>query len=273
MGSLRWILLLAGLVFIAAVAAWELRRPRQGRGEEPPGSERADPPLGSVEEDSRMAPKPAVRQRPVPPHRIDLPPLDPEDDGVDGAPPPAADPDPDAVESVGPVSVVGTATSADFTAAAPAPPLVVRWPPDLERVVIALRIVAPEEEPLQGRTVRMALGACGFVHGQFQIFHQPAGDGRALLSAASLRQPGTLEPATMDFQRLSGLSLFAVLPGPLPPVATLEQLLGTARDLARRLRGQLQDERGEPLDAACLERLRLQVEALPQAQSQAEPAA
>ena len=35
MGALRWILLLAGLVFLAALAAWELRRPRQARRDGP----------------------------------------------------------------------------------------------------------------------------------------------------------------------------------------------------------------------------------------------
>ncbi|HEX4375927.1 MAG TPA: cell division protein ZipA C-terminal FtsZ-binding domain-containing protein [Steroidobacteraceae bacterium] len=32
MAELRWILLLAGLVFLAGLTAWEMRRPRQGRG-------------------------------------------------------------------------------------------------------------------------------------------------------------------------------------------------------------------------------------------------
>ena len=34
MAELRWILLLAGLVFLAALAAWEHLRPRQGRRDE-----------------------------------------------------------------------------------------------------------------------------------------------------------------------------------------------------------------------------------------------
>jgi FtsZ-interacting cell division protein ZipA len=51
----------------------------------------------------------------------------------------------------------------------------------------------------------------------------------------------------MDAQRFGGLSLFAVLPGPLSPPATFDELLITARSLNDRLRGALQDERGEPL--------------------------
>jgi FtsZ-interacting cell division protein ZipA len=51
----------------------------------------------------------------------------------------------------------------------------------------------------------------------------------------------------MDAPRFGGLSLFAVLPGPLSPLATFDELLITARSLNDRLRGALQDERGEPL--------------------------
>jgi FtsZ-interacting cell division protein ZipA len=38
-----------------------------------------------------------------------------------------------------------------------------------------------------------------------------------------------------------------VLPGPLSPQQTFEELLVTARNLNDRLQGALQDERGEPL--------------------------
>ncbi len=63
----------------------------------------------------------------------------------------------------------------------------------------------------------------------------PTADGRALLSVASLSKPGVLDPQTLDFQRLAGLNLFTVLPGPLPPAAALDHLLETARELSQRL--------------------------------------
>ncbi len=98
-----------------------------------------------------------------------------------------------------------------------------------------------------GRAVRQALAAEGFLLGKFDIFHKPGPDARAVLSAASLTKPGSFSLATMDTQRFGGLSLFAVLPGPLSPTATFDELLTTARSLNDRLRGALQDERGEPL--------------------------
>ena len=43
-----------------------------------------------------------------------------------------------------------------------------------------------------------------------------------------------------------GVSLFAVLPGPLEPLHTVDVLLATARDLAKELAGTLQDAKGLP---------------------------
>ncbi len=147
---------------------------------------------------------------------------------------------------------------APLTPSAPieaSPPLRVEWPAERERQILALRIVAPAGGWLGGRLVRQALGACGFVHGPYRIYHQPAADGRALLSCANLTKPGDFDPLTLDFQRLTGLGLFTVLPGPLPPLAALEHLLETAQDLAQRVHAELADERGAPLDAACLAQL------------------
>ena len=55
MSELRWALLFLGLVFIAALAWWELRRPRQARG---PALERT-PPGEPREETAAAAPREA----------------------------------------------------------------------------------------------------------------------------------------------------------------------------------------------------------------------
>jgi FtsZ-interacting cell division protein ZipA len=130
------------------------------------------------------------------------------------------------------------------------------WPPEGERHIVALRIVPAANERLSGRAVRLAITACGFVHGRFGIYHQADGEGRALLSVASLSKPGVLDPINMDFQRLAGINLFTVLPGPLSPGAALDHLLDTARELSQRLPARVQDETGHPLDAERLEDLR-----------------
>jgi len=136
-----------------------------------------------------------------------------------------------------------------FTAADVKPVVepLVEWPPDDQRRVVALRLVAPPPERLAGRALRLALASEGFVLGKFQIFHKPDESGRAVLSAANLSKPGTFDLGTMDTQRYGGLSLFAVLPGPKPSQKAFDDLLVTARNLNERLQGALQDERGGPL--------------------------
>jgi cell division protein ZipA len=71
-----------------------------------------------------------------------------------------------------------------------------------------------------------------------------------------LSKPGTFDLGTMDVQRFGGLSLFAVLPGPKPPLKAFDELLATARNLNERLQGALQDERGGPLTPTRIASLR-----------------
>jgi FtsZ-interacting cell division protein ZipA len=133
---------------------------------------------------------------------------------------------------------------------------IVEWPPDDQRRVIAVRLVASPSERFAGRALRLALASEGFVLGKFQIFHKPDDNGRAVLSAANLSKPGTFDTATMDSQRYGGLSLFIVLPGPRPSLKAFEDLLTTARNLNERLQGALQDERGGPLTPTRIASLR-----------------
>jgi cell division protein ZipA len=133
---------------------------------------------------------------------------------------------------------------------------VLGWPPESERIILALRLVPRSGERFLGVSVRQALVGEGFQHGEFSIFHKPLGDGRVILSIASLTRPGTFEPSTMDAASFAGLNLFTVLPGPLSGRESFERLLLVGRTLAQRLRGELLDQRGQPLDEARLEELR-----------------
>jgi cell division protein ZipA len=137
----------------------------------------------------------------------------------------------------------------------------VEWPPDEERRILALRLVAPQANRFAGRSLRQALAAEGFVLGKFAIFHKPDDAHRAVLSAASLNRPGTFDMDTMDSQHFGGLSLFAVLPGPKSPPQAFDELVFTARSLNERLQGVLQDEEGSPLTPARVALLREQLRA------------
>jgi cell division protein ZipA len=142
------------------------------------------------------------------------------------------------------------------------PPPIVDWPAEDVRRIVALRLVSSGER-FQGRSLRQALAAEGFVFGRFSIFHKPDAQGRAVVSAASLSKPGTFTPDSMDTQRFAGLNLFAILPGPLSPPQAFDELLATARSLNDRLQGALQDERGKPLTPAQIATLRESLSAAP----------
>jgi len=138
-------------------------------------------------------------------------------------------------------------------------PPVVEWPPEDQRKLVSVRLVARPPERFQGRLVRQALAAEGFVLGALDIFHKPDAQNRAVLSAASLTKPGTFDLESMDTQRFTGLNLFAVLPGPRSAQRTFEDLLTTARTLNERLEGALQDDRGGPLTPTRIQILRDQL--------------
>lgn len=247
--ELRWILLLLGALFLAGLAWWEWRRPRAPslQGREPDfdlPQPRVDAPRTLREPTLTL---PEIR----PPARAeDLPVLEVADESIMGLPviDPAAASGP---EQPAPPSERTVISAADIPVAQPAPSVeltqpIVEWPPEGERRIIALRLVAITER-FAGRQVRQALAAEGFVCGRMSIFHKAGPDGRAVLSAASLNKPGTFDPDMMDTQRFTGLNLFVVLPGPLPPAEAFDELLASARGLNDRLLGALQDERGEPL--------------------------
>ncbi len=138
----------------------------------------------------------------------------------------------------------------------PRDPPLLEWPPEDQRKLVSLRLVARPPDRFQGRLVRQALSAEGFVLGPLDIFHKPDAQNRSVLSAASLTNPGTFDLETMDTQRYSGLNLFAVLPGPRSPQKAFEDLLTTARMLNERLEGALQDDRGGPLTPTRIQILR-----------------
>jgi len=154
----------------------------------------------------------------------------------------------------------------DVTTNGHPPKMVLDWPPEKERRLVSVRLVARrydsagsaegEAPRFAGHLLRQALAGEGFWHGKFDIFHLPLPDGRVVLSAAGLTQPGTFDLATMDAQRFVGLSIFAVLPGPLPDSVTFEEIVAVSRQLAERLGADLQDSRGTPLTHARVTDLR-----------------
>ena len=150
------------------------------------------------------------------------------------------------------------------------PQLVLAWPNESERRIVTLRVIPKSEPRFQGRALRQAFSGAGFWHGPLDIFHLPDHEGRVVLSAAALAQPGTFDPSIMDSQRFSGLNLFAVLPGPMSEREAFDALVGAARTLAERLEGSITDQHGEELTAGRIQRLRQSLPGAVQARAAGE---
>ncbi len=128
-----------------------------------------------------------------------------------------------------------------FAAAAPAPSAA-----ELQRIV-TIRVCAVGEARWSGSQLMAALEAHGLAFGRYQVFHRKHTDGRTLFCVASLIEPGTFDMPGMEEQEFRGMTLFAVLPGPVAPIDTVDELYATARELAEELSGMVQDSKGMPL--------------------------
>jgi cell division protein ZipA len=111
--------------------------------------------------------------------------------------------------------------------------------------IVTLRLV-PTAGALQANQVILALRAAGLRHGQYGIFHKHASalSDDVLFSVANLKEPGSFDLSRLNETRIPGMSFFMVLPGVGDPVERFDQMVATARDLARELESELRDENG-----------------------------
>jgi cell division protein ZipA len=122
--------------------------------------------------------------------------------------------------------------------------------------IVSIRVCAMGDTRWSGLDLMAALENHGLAHGRYNVFHRKHSDGRTLFCAASLVEPGVFNLARMPQEEFRGLTLFAVLPGPLPPLHTLDAVIETAGELAAALHGTLQDSHGAPLSMQRAEALR-----------------
>jgi cell division protein ZipA len=263
--ELRWILLGLSLPLLAGIWWWTARRAGQTPGNaelrespplDPPYAGAGDEPYAGASDDD-MRPEPEPRDWGVPPFEplnirtadFDrVPVLDgPMMVNAEPAPAPvrAAAPTPAPApapvrpaSTTGPVSEHGDRAA---TVATPAPNAA-----ELQRIV-TIRVCTVGEMRWSGTQLMSALEMHGLAFGRYQVFHRKHSDGRSLFCVASLIEPGTFDVAEMPDQEFRGVTLFAVLPGPIQPLETMDELLGTARGLAQELSGMVQDAKGTPL--------------------------
>lgn len=115
-----------------------------------------------------------------------------------------------------------------------------------QQKIVTLRVCAAGEVRWPGSALLSAFELHGLAYGRYQVFHRRHVDGRSLFCVASLAEPGTFDVARMASEEFRGVTLFAVMPGPAEPVATVDELFAAARGLAQELSGMVQDAKGMP---------------------------
>ena len=111
--------------------------------------------------------------------------------------------------------------------------------------IVTLRFI-PSENEIASDKVILALRSAGLKHGRYGIFHKHATElnDEPMFSVASLTEPGSFDLSRLAETKIAGMSFFMVLPGDGDPVDRFDQMVGTARELARELDGELRDEKG-----------------------------
>lgn len=115
--------------------------------------------------------------------------------------------------------------------------------------IVTLRIVARHHGTFAGDELALSLRGVGMRHGKFGIFHQFDGidETKSVFCAASLVEPGSFDLTNLKEQRIPGISLFMVLPGPLDGLKAFDLMILAARALSQSLDADLLDESGSTL--------------------------
>lgn len=118
-----------------------------------------------------------------------------------------------------------------------------------EQKIVTVRIVADDKTPFAGDELVLSLRGIGMRHGRFGIFHRYDGndEDRVVFSAASLVEPGSFELENIKEQKIPGISLFMVLPGPVDGAEAFDQMMAASRTLTQSLGAELLDESGSTL--------------------------
>lgn len=126
------------------------------------------------------------------------------------------------------------------------------------RKILSLRLsLAPQR--VEGAKLQEVLQSELLTHGKYDVFHRMHGADQSVFSVASMVEPGTFDLEKMSETLYPGVTLFAQLPGPVPGMHALNELVACARRLHQALGGVLQDDRGVPLTVHRIERMRQEV--------------
>jgi len=161
-----------------------------------------------------------------------------------------------AINTDGPVVDVEHTQTAEVVENEPKPPR-----RDSDDLVIALTIMAADNEKFAGRAIKAALESSNLHFGDLQVYHRFTAGARkqSIFSVANILDPGTLLPDKFTSLSTPGLLIFARLPGPVNGLAMFDDLLETAQSITEKLGGTLSDDAREPISESRLEAMRSRI--------------
>jgi cell division protein ZipA len=135
---------------------------------------------------------------------------------------------------------------------------------ELPDKIIQINIVPRKGVSLfSGDDILCVVAELNLEYGEMDIYHRYRdndGAGATLFSLANMVHPGTFPIAAMDEFTTPGLTLFAILPGPLDGLSLFSEMLSVAEKLATLLDGTLQDESHSDLSKQTIEHMRQEIQ-------------
>ena len=256
MSELRWILIGFGIVLLAAIYLWGRRGNRAVAADDAQLRARPEPSVHGVESTliRPVADRPEHDEEDEPVAELEPPPLDdapsPSQDSWRGRVEPTFADAPTEELPVRPASSAAAPTLS--SSETPQPRRVER------RKILSVRL-AFSPQRVEGAKLLGALQGESLEHGKYDVFHRLHSDGGIIFSIASMVEPGTFDLEKMSETLYPGVTMFTQLPGPVPGMHALNELIACSRRLQENLGGTLQDERGVPLTVHRIERMRQEV--------------
>ena len=258
MDTLRWILLLVGLVIIAVVY-FSGRRTRRDVVDEISSAD----PVAPLQRDE---PRIEVRRRHPEVQDVDHELSQLSNLIAENRRPSAAVVEkPAAAATVATPAPAKPATATVAAAQKPASavsevkPQTARPAPPPEDKIIVIYIMSPPGGRFTGNDVRRAVETAALRYGNMNIFHRLVDpdnqDSDAVFSLANSVEPGIFDLDTLDDFSTPGLTLFMQLPGPLNGITALDSMLAAAHIIATELHGELRDQSRSVLSKQTIEHL------------------
>lgn len=133
--------------------------------------------------------------------------------------------------------------------------------PDAQEVIV-INVLAAEDRPFDGNSLRQLFEGCGLEFGDMAIYHRHEGNDTRTpvqFSVANALEPGTFRDQDLKDKTTPGISFFMSLPGPSDFKQPFEFMLETAQCVVRNLGGELKDERRSVMTRQTIEHCRQRI--------------